>query len=169
LVIIQYIVHRYDDYTVARFAELTNRHEEAKFFTKRSKNYRNIFNNETMFMEARFEDGSWCADPNTWTEASNWVYTFNVQHDFPGLRDLFNGAEGLGAKLDAYYEGGHNDQTNEPSHATVFAYLYANQPAKAQTTIRGLLSDNYFNTPVGISGNDGTLFFSQSFCVLLCR
>ena len=70
------------------------------------------------------------------------------------MRDLFGSAEALGQKLDAYYEGGHNDQTNEPSHATVYAYYYANAPAKAQATVRSLLSENYFNTPVGLSGND---------------
>ena len=65
---------------------------------------------------------------------------------------MFN--KGLEKKLDEYYLGGHNDQTNEPSHATVFAYLYANAPSKAQSTIRFLMKDNYYNTPIGISGND---------------
>ena len=147
--------YAYDDYTVGRFAELTGRHDEAKFYFERSLNYKNIFNTDTMMMEAKFENGSWCGSPETWTEADDWVYTFNVQHDFPGLRNLFNGPAGLGNKLDAYYNGNHNDQTNEPSHATVFAYLYANEPWKAQEVIRNLMKDNYFNTPVGLSGNDG--------------
>jgi predicted alpha-1,2-mannosidase len=146
--------YAYDDYTVAVAAELTNHHDKAKFFYDRSKNYRNIFNNDTNFMEARYEDGSWCPHRNTWTEATNWIYTFNTQHDFGGLRDLFHGAAGLEKKLDEYYEGGHNDQTNEPSHATAYAYYYANEPAKAQSTVRSLLLDNYWNSPVGISGND---------------
>jgi len=146
--------YAYDDYTVGVAAELTNHADQAQFFYDRSKNYRNIFNNETGFMEARYEDGSWCANPNTWTEATKWVYTFNTQHDFGGLRDLLHGAEGLGQKLDEYYEGGHNDQTNEPSHATAYAYYFANEPAKAQSTARSLLLDNYWNSPVGISGND---------------
>jgi predicted alpha-1,2-mannosidase len=148
--------YAYDDYTVAVAAELTGHAAEAAYFYERSRSYRNIFNSETQFMEARYENGSWCPNPSTWTEATNWVYTFNVQHDFPGLRELFRGPEALGKKLDEYYQGNHNDQTNEPSHATVFAYLYADQPAKAQATIRELLLNNYFNTPIGISGNDGT-------------
>lgn len=147
--------YAYDDYTVAVAAAHLGHPEAVPYFLARSKNYRNIFNNETMLMEARYANGSWCADPNTWTEATAWVYTFNVQHDFPGLRDLYYGAEGLEKVLDAYYNGGYNDQTNEPSHATVFAYLYANQPAKAQSMIRTLLQENYFNSPIGLSGNDG--------------
>jgi predicted alpha-1,2-mannosidase len=147
--------YAYDDYTVGVAAELTGHKDEAQYFYDRSKNYRNIWNNETLFMEAKYENGSWCSNPTTWTEATNWVYTFNVQHDFPGLRDLFLGPEGFEKKLDEYFHFGHNDHTNEPSHATAFAYLYANQPSKAQSTIRSLLKDNYWNTPIGLSGNDG--------------
>lgn len=146
--------YAYDDYTVAVAAEILGYPDDAAFFHERSKSYRNIWNNETKFMESKYENGKWCPDPSTWTEATKWVYTFNVQHDFPGLRDLFQGPKQLSEKLDEYYNGGFNDQTNEPSHATVFAYLYANEPSKAQSTIRGLLTDNYFNTPRGISGND---------------
>ncbi len=152
--------YAYDDYTVAVAAELTGHPEYKQYFLDRSKNYRNIFNNETMFMQARNVDGSWNADPHTWTEADEWVYTFNVQHDFAGLRELFHGAEGLGKKLDEYYGGDHNNQANEPSHATVYAYLYANEPAKEQDKIRELIRDNYYNTPIGLSGNDGKLLFS---------
>ena len=147
--------YAYDDFTVAVAAELTGHPEDAPLFLERSKAYRNIFNNETGFMEAKFANGSWCSNPNTWTEATAWVYTFNVQHDFAGLRDLFGGSAALGKKLDEYYEGGHNDQTNEPSHATVFAYYYANEPAKAQSTIRALLKENYFNQPIGLKGQEG--------------
>lgn len=146
--------YAYDDYTIAVIANLTNHQDRAPYFIERSKYYKNIFNNDTMFMEAKYENGTWCSHKNTWTEADEWVYTFNVQHDFVGLRELFHGKENFEKKLDAYYNGGHNDQTNEPSHATVFAYLYANAPYKAQTTIRSLLKENYFNNAIGLSGND---------------
>ena len=151
--------YAYDDYTVAVAARLTGHGEHEQYFLDRSKNYRNIFNNETMFMEARYANGTWCDIPSTWTEADKWIYTFNVQHDFAGLRDLYHGADAFGKKLDEYYQGGRNDQTNEPSHATAFAYLYANQPSKLQETVRTLLKDNYFNTAVGLSGNDGMLLY----------
>jgi predicted alpha-1,2-mannosidase len=146
--------YAYDDYTVSVIAKILGKEDDAKYFLERSKNYKNIWNEDTLFMDAKYENGTWCRNPSVWTEADNWVYTFNVQHDFAGLRDLFGGADALGKKLDEYYTGGHNDQTNEPSHATVYAYFYANQPAKAQSTIRSLLSENYFNSPVGLSGND---------------
>jgi predicted alpha-1,2-mannosidase len=149
--------YAYDDYTVGKFAELTGRLDDAAKYYKRAKYYQNIFNPETKMMEAKYENGTWCSLPSTWTEASDWVYTFNVFHDFPGLRELFGGADTLGRKLDDYYNGGHNDQTNEPSHATVFAYMYANLPWKAQSMIRKLMKENYFSSPIGLSGNEGEM------------
>jgi putative alpha-1,2-mannosidase len=88
-----------------RYVYIQGHPAEEKFFMERSKSYKNIFNNETGFMQARYEDGAWSSRANTWTEADQWVYTFNVQHDFPGLRDLFAGPRRLGEHLDAYYEG----------------------------------------------------------------
>ena len=108
-------------------------------------------------MEARYANGSWCSLQNTWTEGSKYIYTFAVQHDFAGLRDLFQGPEVLEARLDDYYQNGHNDQSNEPSHATAYAYLYANKPSKTQSTIRQLLKENYFTGPNGLVGQDGKL------------
>jgi putative alpha-1,2-mannosidase len=99
--------YAYDDYTVGVIAELTGHADKAPYFYERSKNYRNIYNKETTFMEAKYENGSWCSNPSTWTEATNWIYTFNVQHDFPGLRELFGGAKEMLSKLDSYYDGGN--------------------------------------------------------------
>jgi len=124
-------------------------------FMERSKAYKLIFNNETMLMEARFANGSWCNDSSTWTEGSSWIYTFDVPHDFVGLRDdLFGGPATFAAKLDEYYQGGYDDPSNEPAQTTPFAYLYANRPWRTQETVRSLLRDNYFNSPIGMTGNE---------------
>eukprot|EP00604_Paraphysomonas_vestita_P002972 CAMPEP_0174821058 /NCGR_PEP_ID=MMETSP1107-20130205/5318_1 /TAXON_ID=36770 /ORGANISM="Paraphysomonas vestita, Strain GFlagA" /LENGTH=553 /DNA_ID=CAMNT_0016037667 /DNA_START=38 /DNA_END=1696 /DNA_ORIENTATION=- len=64
--------YAYDDYTVGVAATLLNHKDEAQYFFDRSKNYKNIFNNDTMFMEARYENGTWCSNPTTWTEATDW-------------------------------------------------------------------------------------------------
>jgi predicted alpha-1,2-mannosidase len=74
--------YAYDDYTVAVAAEILGYPDDAAFFHERSKSYRNIFNNETNFMEAKYENGKWCAKHETWTEANKWVYTFNVSYYF---------------------------------------------------------------------------------------
>jgi predicted alpha-1,2-mannosidase len=150
------------DFTVAVVANYTGHKNESAYFLERSENYRNVFNNDTTFMEARMEDGSWNDDPSTWTEGNKWIYTFNVPHNFSGLRALFNGTEQFENKLDVYFQGGHNDQSNEPSHATPFAYIYANQPHKAQAVIRDLLKTSYNVSVDGLSGNEGTTTLALS-------
>lgn len=146
--------YAYDDYTVGVAAQHTGHADQADFFFQRMKNYRLLWNNQTQFMEARNEDGSWNPSPSTWTEADEWIYTFNVQHDFAGLRDLFGGAESMKAKLDAYFAGNHNQQTNEPSHATPFAYHYGNAPESVQKEVRHILTTDYTTGPYGLSGDD---------------
>lgn len=143
------------DYTVAVVANFTGHENESAFFLTRSENYRNIFNNYTTFMEARMEDGTWNDDPGTWTEGNKWIYTFCVPHNFSGLRELFNGTKNFENKLDEYFQNGHNDQSNEPSHATPFAYLYAQQPSKTQDVIRNILKTSYNSSIDGLSGNEG--------------
>ncbi|KAI8577786.1 hypothetical protein K450DRAFT_249990 [Umbelopsis ramanniana AG] len=142
------------DFSVAVVANYTGHKNESNFFLERSENYRHVFNNDTTFMEARMEDGSWNDDASTWTEGNKWIYTFNVPHNFSGLRSLFNGTEAFENKLDTYFQGGHNDQSNEPSHATPFAYLYANKPHKTQSVIRDLLQTSYNVSVDGLSGNE---------------
>lgn len=66
-------------------ARETGHHDVAKFLLARSENYRNIFNNNTGFMEARLSNGSWAGDDVGWTEGDKWAYTFNVPFAIPGL------------------------------------------------------------------------------------
>ncbi|CAM0141624.1 hypothetical protein VKS41_007573 [Umbelopsis sp. WA50703] len=148
------VEYSWADYTVAVVANYTGHGDEAAFFERRAQNYHYIFNNDTTFMEARFKDGSWDSSNTTWTEGTNWIYTFNVPHDFPGLISLFNSSEAFESKLDEYFKDGHNDQTNEPSHATPYAYLYTQNPSKTSDVIRDLLKTNYNATETGLGGNE---------------
>ncbi|KAJ5153657.1 uncharacterized protein N7500_009096 [Penicillium coprophilum] len=83
---------------------------------KRSRNYAYLWNNKTQFMQSRNGNGSWADATFGWTEGDDWVYTFDVMHDVKGLAELFGGRQAFREKLDAHFQGGHNDHTNEPSH-----------------------------------------------------
>jgi predicted alpha-1,2-mannosidase len=147
--------YAYDDYAVAMIAQMTNQPKEMMdYFLQRSQNYRLLWDNSTGFMCARNQDGSWNTGGGTWTEASNWVYTFNVQHDFAGLRELFGSAELLANKLNAYFNDHHNLHPNEPSHATAYAFYYGNAPDRAQDQLRHILRLNYHPSAFGLSGED---------------
>jgi predicted alpha-1,2-mannosidase len=147
--------YAYDDYAVAMIAQETKQSEEmVNYFLQRAQNYRNLWDNSTLFMCARNSDGSWNTGGGTWTEGSNWVYTFNVQHDFAGLRELFGSAELLKDKLNEYFNDHHNLHPNEPSHATAYAFYYANAPDRVQDQLRHILRLNYHASPFGLSGED---------------
>ena len=120
----------------------------------RSGNYATIWNNETQFMQARNDNGTWANSDWGWTEGDDWVYTFDVLHDVQGLAQLFGGRENMRDKLDTYFQGGHNDQTNEPSHHVPYFYSILGYPDRAAETIPGVAWSNYNATSGGLSGND---------------
>lgn len=121
---------------------------------KRSGNYAYLWNNETQFMQARNANGTWANNTFGWTEGDNWVYTFDVMHDVKGLAGLFGGRQAFRDKLDAHFQGGHNDHTNEPSHHVPYLYSVLGYPHRAAETIREIAWTNYNATSGGLGGNE---------------
>lgn len=140
-----------DDHAAAIVAETVGATADAARLYKRSKQYRNLWNAKTEFMEARFANGSWAGEDAGWTEGDHWAYTLNVMHDVPGLIDLMGGKQALVNFLDRHFDGGHNLHTNEPSHHIPYFYAWA-EPAKAQAAVRKLGREEYNHTDIGLSG-----------------
>ena len=89
---LQTLEDAYDDFAVAQVAKAVGKDADYRFFIDRSRNYRNLYNPATGFMQGKNADGSW-ADPDAgWTEGDKWVYTYSVLHDIPGLMALMGGA-----------------------------------------------------------------------------
>lgn len=77
-----------------------------------------------------------------YTEGNAWQYTWHVQHDVPGLIQLFGGEEPFLNKLDSLFtvklEGeslsdvtgliGQYAHGNEPSHHVTYLYALAGRP-----------------------------------------
>ena len=143
--------YAYEDWAVAQVAAAVGKPDDAAFFSERSKNYRNLYNPATGFMQARNFDGAWTS--GGWTEGNEWVYTFDVMHDVPGLISLM-GRDKFVALLDRHFGEGHNNHTNEPSHHIGYLYDYAGQPWKTQAQVRSIAAANYANKPDGLTGND---------------
>jgi len=113
-----------------------------------------IFNNETGFMEARNANGSWAGENNGWTEGDKWAYSFDVVHDIPSLIEHRGGNISFVESLEAHFNRGHNDHTNEPSHHIPYLYSLAGAAWKTQERVRDIAQVNYNNTPIGLSGNE---------------
>ncbi|WP_158882941.1 GH92 family glycosyl hydrolase [Amycolatopsis anabasis] len=143
--------YAYEDWAVAQVAKAVGRTADAEFFLRRSQNYRTLYNASTGFMQSRNLDGSWAK--GGWTEGDEWVYTFDVMHDVPGLIDLM-GRDRFLSTLDRHLAEGHNNHTNEPSHHIAYLYDYAGQAWKTQERVRQIAKSDYANRPDGLSGND---------------
>jgi predicted alpha-1,2-mannosidase len=143
-----------DDYCVAQVAKGLGKDADYKTLMKRTKNYKNLYNPETGFFQAKNADGNW-SNPNAgFTEGANWTYRFCVMQDTPGLIDLLGGKTKFTEALDNTFDGGHYRHDNEPGHHYVFLYNFCNRLDKTQTRIPEILAANYQNKPDGFSGND---------------
>ncbi|KAF2092457.1 hypothetical protein NA57DRAFT_50296 [Rhizodiscina lignyota] len=146
--------YAFDDYAAAVVAQHAGQNDFVDELFARSKNYKHVWNSNTTFMEARNENGTWAGTAQGWTEGDDWVYTFAVMHDVNGLAELFGGRDKLKAKLDEHFNGGHNDQTNEPSHHVPYLYAAIGYPANTQNLTRLIAWENYNATSAGLSGNE---------------
>lgn len=146
--------YAFDDHAASIVATYAGDHETASHLLARSKSYRNIFNPNTTFMQARNANGSWANPSQGWTEGDAWIYTFAVPHDPQGLVSLFGSAAKLKAKLDEYFSSGQNDHSNEPSHHSPYLYAAIGYPSSTQNLTRAIAAQNYNATAAGLSGNE---------------
>ncbi|KAL7893238.1 glycoside hydrolase family 92 protein [Trichoderma sp. SZMC 28014] len=144
-----------NDYACAVVATHSGNNESSIELMARSKNYAKLWNSETEFMQTRNNNGTFALDSWGWTEGDNWVYTFDVMHDVDGLAALFkDGKKGMKSKLDAHFGGGHNMQSNEPSHHVPYLYSAIGYASSTAEQVRSIAFDNYNATASGLSGNE---------------
>ena len=130
-------------------------------------------------MRPRKTDGTWKSPFNPsqvghsesvggdYTEGNAWQYTWHVQHDIPGLIELFGGEKPFLDKLDSLFtvklETTQADVTgligqyahgNEPSHHVAYLYALAGRPERTQELIREIFDTQYRPLPDGLCGND---------------
>ena len=173
--------YAYDDSCIARFAKALGKDDLAEKYSRRSKNWTNVFDPSTGFMRGKNADGSWVTpfgekeinsiNFNEYTEANAWQYNFFVLHNIPGLIAKLGGDEKFTARLDEMFDTtetipnlamipdvtgviGMYSHGNEPDHHVAYLYNYAGQPWKTQARVRQVATTLYTNTPAGICGND---------------
>lgn len=171
--------YAYDDWTIARMAEVMNKTEDARIFNKRAGFYKNVFDPATSFMRARKADGTWREpfDPlysqygGDYTEGNAWQYSWFVPHDVNGLINLMGGGKKFVKKLDKLFTIKTTDKRhflvedisgligqyahgNEPSQHIAYLYNYARKPWKTQERIHQIMENLFDNTPHGICGNE---------------
>ncbi|UAY53961.1 GH92 family glycosyl hydrolase [Arachidicoccus terrestris] len=174
----------YDDWAVAQLAKGLNKENDYRYFTKRSFNYRNLWNADRQFFLPKDSAGNWInIDPkfdggpggrDYYDENNGWTYMWQVQHNIPDLIQLMGGKAGFEKRLDQLFREGlgrekklfwvkFTDATgligqfsmgNEPSFFIPYLYNYTGSPWKTQEKIRILLSTWFHNDIFGIPGDE---------------
>ncbi|MFY7672425.1 GH92 family glycosyl hydrolase [Tenacibaculum sp. MEBiC06402] len=167
--------YAYDDWTIAQMAKAMNKSDDYKTYIERAQNYKNIFDPKSQFMRGRFRN-TWFAtfDPYevnfNYTEANAWQYSNYVPQDISGYMKLLGGKSVLEKNLDTLFKAeaetsgrhqvditgliGQYAHGNEPSHHMAYLYNFVGKPHKTQEKIQQILTEQYTNSPDGISGNE---------------
>jgi predicted alpha-1,2-mannosidase len=158
--------YAYDDWCIARMAQMLNKREEQAIFEKRGANWRFLYDHKTGFIRPR-KNGGWLKpfDPfevnNHYTEANGWQYNFSMPHTNYGFLynkwdSLFTVTNKTSGRDQADISGliGQYAHGNEPSHHIAFLFNDTLKPEIAGAKINYILKNFYKNTPDGIIGNE---------------
>ena len=174
----------YEDWVIYNLIDkgkIASLYEEMKeTYRQRALNFKNVFNPETGFAQARYEDGSWKTPADLlstsnegFIEGNSWNYSFYVPHDVNGLIKIMGGDKVFVNRLDELFtmyvpdkffaetedvtrEGmlGGYVHGNEPSHHIPYLYMWTSQPWKTQLRVREVMNKMYRNHLDGLCGND---------------
>lgn len=174
----------YDDWAVGQLAKDLGKQDDYAFFSKRSENYKNLWNADKQFFLPKDAAGNWIdIDPtfdggmggrDYYDENNGWTYMWQVQQDIPGVANLMGGKKPFEHRLDQLFrEGlgrsryefwakfpdasglvGQFSMGNEPSFFIPYLYNYTDAPWKTQQRVRLLLKTWFDDNIFGIPGDE---------------
>lgn len=170
----------YDDWCIAQLAKKLGDSATYQNYSERSKNFKNVFNTSTGFMQPKLSNGSWKNpfDPldthgQGFIEGNAWNYGLYVPHDIDQMIEMMGGSARFTAHLDSlfnmelddkYIENteditrdgiiGNYVQGNEPGHHIPYLYNWTNATWKTQERVRMIMHTMYGNKEDGLCGND---------------
>jgi putative alpha-1,2-mannosidase len=167
--------YAYDDWCIAQMAKMLNKTDDYTQYVQRAQYWKNVYNNQNTFMQAR-ANGGWLEpfDPTeingNYTEGNSWQYSFLVPHDVETLIDKMGGKQAFENKLDELFSTqsklsgsdipdvagliGQYAHGNEPSHHMAYLYNFTDSPDKTQFYVSRILREEYSNKPDGLAGNE---------------
>jgi putative alpha-1,2-mannosidase len=164
-----------DDWCIAQMAKMMNKPDGYKEFIQRAQYWKNVYNDQNGFMQAR-ANGGWFTpfEPtevnHNYTEGNSWQYSFLVPQDVEGLINRMGGKAKFEAKLDELFSTdskltgdappdvagliGQYAHGNEPSHHMAYLYNFTDSPDKTQYYVNKVLTEQYSPNPDGLAGNE---------------
>eukprot|EP01112_Ceratiomyxa_fruticulosa_P018977 TRINITY_DN6143_c1_g1_i1.p1 TRINITY_DN6143_c1_g1~~TRINITY_DN6143_c1_g1_i1.p1 ORF type:complete len:764 (-),score=125.90 TRINITY_DN6143_c1_g1_i1:103-2394(-) len=174
-----------DDWAVGNLAQALGYLNDSALFLNRSKNYRNVWNEQEQFFCPRDSNGKWecpLVKINVWderyVEGDAWHYRWYVLHDTPGLVDLFGGKDNFITQLTEFLQLSEDDPLNvlpnpyywagnEEDILAPYQFVYGDRPDLTQKYVRYLIDNKFTTEPSGLPGNsdygcmDAWLVFSM--------
>jgi predicted alpha-1,2-mannosidase len=171
--------YAYNDFCVGQVATALGNAADGEKYLRRSKNWINVWNDESRSARPRDADGRWLApfeaahfypdkEYSYWDapfyEGSGYIYGTYVPHDVQGLINKLGSDERFVAWLDAFFDNpptrdpgfksGLYNHNNEPDFLAAFLYIHAGRPARTQELVRRILATEYTTGRGGLPGND---------------
>nr|WP_205740898.1 glycoside hydrolase domain-containing protein [Haloactinopolyspora alba] len=145
----------------------------ADYLLDRSRNWRNLYDEETGFIRPRNADGTWREPfdplaPDDFVEANSWQATWFTTHDVMGLANLMGGEDAYADKLNyafvsaepenfiGSYGHGYVSYGNQPGLPVAHLFNYVGKPWLTQYWVRQVKEKTYgsISTTKGYGGHD---------------
>ncbi len=172
--------YAYDDWSIAQLAKKLNRQDIYDEFSKRSQNWRNVYDASIGFMRPRLTDGSFKkefdvlkTDGQGFIEGNAWNFSLYVPQDPAAMITAMGGKKKFTAHLDSLFsmqlpdaffaeteditrDGiiGNYIHGNEPAHHVAYLYNWTDDAWKTQERVRMILKNQYHSGAAGLGGND---------------
>lgn len=179
--------YAWEDNAIAVLADALGYKEEAQKYYEKSMYYKNVFNPETKYFQARNADGTfvWNFSPYItsfydavmikkfaacYCEGSARQWRWNALHDIDGMIELFGSKEYFVSELNDFMKDASlNRAAIDPGHGfwignqhdihTPYLFANAGRPDLTQKWVRWTLDNRFSDDVNGLDGNDdgGTL------------
>ncbi|MBQ2903397.1 MAG: GH92 family glycosyl hydrolase [Clostridia bacterium] len=174
--------YSWQDAAIASLAKALGKEEDYRRYTEKSMYYKNVFNPETKYFQARNSDGSfvWNFSPyitefydavmikkfaNCYSEGSARHWRWAAQHDIEGMIELFGSEEYFVSELEKFMEDASLTRAAiDPGHGywignqhdihTPYLFNNAGRPDLTQKWVRWTLKNRFSNDINGLDGND---------------
>lgn len=156
------------DNALSKFAHALGKKDDAARFLAQSLQYKKYYSSEFGLFRPLLADGTFLSEFNPkqgenfeeapgFHEGSSWNYSFMVPHDILGMIKMHGGNKKFTKKLQAVFDDGHYDPTNEPNIGYPYLFNYVKgEEWRTQKLTQELLAKYFKNAPDGLPGNDDT-------------
>jgi len=160
--------YAYDDWCVAKMAEMLGKSSLAARFYAYAKVYTNCWSTEVGWMRSRNADGTWVPWKGKTThgqgcvESNPYQQGWFVPHDVEGLVRLLGGHDRFVAELETffakapsnYFWNDYYNHPNEPVHHVPYLFSAVGRPDLTAKWTRRICRGAYHDNEDGLCGND---------------